>query len=393
MPGYRSAHRALPPVNPEPPMTTNLTVLSRSLTTRPADEHFATFADLRTAAATDDRNARVCTVASDSLEVVADADQLMLVSKKSGRGYPMTYHSSRRVAQLAGANADFVFGRLTPRVAAIALTDSLSRTSEDVQLHLGTVTRSSDLGHDGPVVRGITGTTYARVSDNAILHEVNEWLLPSGFVPALPTMNTDAQRNNIMGNNKPALFRGLSSSLFFFMAEGRGGEGAGGRPCHRGVLTSNSEVGQGSVKVTRFIFDALCANFIVWGARELQTTRRIHRGEPSRILRDVREQLRRETPEIMAAELDIMRRAAEVAFAPDLDTAVERLIKQFELSEAAAKTSLLLAAGGENRGTNALTHAWVANGVTSFAKSAANADRLVELATVGGDIYLAAGAR
>ncbi len=374
-------------------MTTNLLTVSHALTNRPADEHFASFADLCRAAEQDDRNARAVDVDVRSLEVVADGESLALVSKRAGRGYPMTHHSARRLATIAGGNAEFLFGRLAPKVAAIALTDALSRTEGTVQLHLGTITRATDLGHSGPVVRGITGTGYARVGDADMLREVHEWLIPNGFAPALPTINTDEQRNNIMGHNKPALFRGLSSSLWFFMAEGDAAPGAGDRPALRGYLLGNSEVGQGSAVVSRFVFDAFCANFIVWNARDMQTVRRIHRGEPSRILRGLREELRKATPEVQARELEVLRRAAEVEFATDLDLAVERLVKQFELSEAAAKTSLMLAAGNENRGTRPLTHAWVANGVTSFAKSSTNADRLVELATVGGDIYMAAGAR
>lgn len=369
-------------------MTTNLTALSRSLTTRSADEHFASFADLRTAAVQDDRNARAFDTPVNRLEVV-DQDGELLVGRGT-KAYPMTQHSLQRVAQLVGTTTAFL-GRLSPRVAAIALTDALRRVDGDVQVHLGTVTRAGDLGHDGPVARGITGTGYARVPDASILHEVNEWLLPNGFVAAQPTKNTNAQRDNIMGNNKPALFRGLSSSLWFFMAGDGEAAGAGGRPCFRGYLVGNSEVGQSSAFVSRFVFDALCANFIIWGAREMQTTRRIHRGEPARILRDLREELRKATPEVEARELAVMARAAETSFAPDLDTAVERLIREFELSEAASKTAIMLAAAGENRGTSLLTHAWVANGVTSLAKSAANADRLAELATLGGDIYLAAG--
>lgn len=43
-------------------MTTNLLTVSRALTNRPADEHFASFADLRRAAEQDDRNARAVDV-------------------------------------------------------------------------------------------------------------------------------------------------------------------------------------------------------------------------------------------------------------------------------------------------------------------------------------------
>lgn len=369
-------------------MTTNLMSASSNLSNRPADEHFASWQDLRAAADRDDRNARTVVSPASNIEVVAADSGLAIVSKRAGSSFALNNHSAGEIARLAGASSGFVFDRLQPKVAAIALTDALSRTGEEIALHLGTITGSNGL-HGGPVLRGITSPTYTRVSDSAIYAEVDRWLIGAGFKPALPTKNTDAQRNNIMGNNKPCLFRGLRDSFSFFMFE-KTSEGAGGRPVRRGVMVENSEVGASSVWVRQFVFDEFCANFIIWNAREMVEFRAIHRGDAGRILRGVREQLRNATPEVMARELEILKLAAEVTFADNEETAVERLIKEFELSESMSKGAVMLAHANENRGVRPLSFAGVANGVTSMAKSARNADKLVELAGVGGDIYFAA---
>ncbi|MEN8151833.1 MAG: hypothetical protein ABFS86_18610, partial [Planctomycetota bacterium] len=45
------------------------------------------------------------------------------------------------------------------------------------------------------------------------------WLLGSGFVPAVPTINTDAFGTNVMGNTKPALFRSDRDMFSFFYSD------------------------------------------------------------------------------------------------------------------------------------------------------------------------------
>lgn len=371
-------------------MTTNLMNASRNLMTRPADEHFASFADLLAAAQRDDRNSAVAVTPVDNIQVLAAVDgSLAVASKRSSKVYPMTHHSARAVCKLAGANPDFVFGRLTPKVAAEALTDSLGRTKgEDVALHLGTLTNCEGK-NDGAVLRGVTSKTYARVADADWLHEVHEWLLPLGFEPARPTKNTDAQRNNVMGNNKPCLFRGDKDSFAFFMHEAQS-EGAGGRPVRSGFIGQNSEVGVSSLWGMRFLFDDLCANFIIWNARDVQTFRAIHRGNPSQIVKRFREELREVAGGVTQKELEIVNAAAALQFATDTTIAVERLLADFNLSEANAQQAVALSTASENRGLRPLTYAAIANGVTSLAKQTGNADKLVEMATIGGDIYLAA---
>lgn len=369
---------------------TNLLAASRNLATRPADEHFASFASLRAAASFDQRNARTVDTAGNSLRVVAEGDELKVT--RGGAAFPMTHHGARALLRMAGASPDFVFDRLTPQTAAVALSEALSRGSaDDVRLLLGPVT-DSEGNHTAPRLRAITSTSYCRVWDADVYAEIDRWLIGAGFKPALPTLNTDAQRNNIMGNNKPCLFRGDADSFAFFMHE-ETREGAGDRPVRRGVFVKNSEVGRASLAPTRFLFDDFCANFIVWGAKAAKTLRIVHRGDnDAHLLRRFARELRHATPEIAQQELDVLRKAADVVFAKDTEEAAERLNVQFGLSQARSAEAIKRAAWAENRNLKPLTFAWAANGVTSLAKETTYADDLVELATIGGDIYLAGAA-
>lgn len=313
-------------------MTTQLLAASKHLMTRPADEHFATFADMTAAALKDKTNARTVNLDAKTLAVTADANGGLVLGRKGGTAaYPMTYHGARAMLRLAGASPEFVFERLSPATAATALTEALSKSTESVQLLIGTTT-----GADGvtvpPRVRAITSQSYCRVWDADVYEEIDRWLIGAGYAPALPTKNTDAQKNNIMGNNKPCLFRGDGSSFAFFMHE-QTAPGAGDRPVRRGVFVPNSEVGKSSTGATRFLFDDLCANFIVWNARAVQKLKIIHRGRSDgHLLRRLARELQAASPDIAQQELDVLRKAADKVFAKDTEEAAERLNVAFGLS-------------------------------------------------------------
>lgn len=370
---------------------TQLMDASNQLVNRPADEHFASFNSMRTAAAIDQRNHREVELSVNDLRFTSLDGSIQVMRKDGGASYGMNYYSFGQLCQKVGATRTFIGSRLSPRVAVTALNDAIVRVpDEQVRLLLGTVTKAEG-ETTGPALRALTSTGYCRVWDADMLRECHEWLLPNGFTPALPTINTNEQRDNILGNNKPCLFRGDRDSFAFFMTPDKVQEGHGGRPVRRGVLVGNSEVGARSLWTKRFVFDDVCANFIIWGASAVKSRRIIHRGDnDAKLLKRFRDEIRKCAPELAETELQILRHANEVTFAADANKAAERLTKQFNLTRAFAEQALAWATHSENKGTNELSHAWVANGVTSAAKVTGNADALVAMAEVGGDIFAAA---
>ena len=236
----------------------------------------------------------------------------------------------------------------------------------------------------------MTSPSYCRVWDADMLREAHEWALPLGYVPALPTINTNEQKQNIQGNSKPALFRGGDSSFAFLMTEKSTDFGDGSSPMRGGLMIRNSETGKASLGVMRMVFSEFCANFLIWDAKVQGSQRIIHRGRSDAdLLRRFRRELQCLKPELQARELDVIAQAGKAQFASDTEVAAERLTKQFGLSQARAEAAIERASWAENRGTRKLSHLWVANGVTTLAKETTYADALTELATIGGDIVLA----
>jgi len=375
-------------------MSTNLLNMSKNLATRAADEHYSSFNGMLAAARHDRANSREVNTTLHSLRIVADGGRLKLTRNLPGSGaYELSYQGARALSRLAGADAAFVYERLSPEVAAAALNNAL-QNGEDRNVNIMLSTFRGDGSTDNTArVRAINGEAYARVWDADYLEAVDRWLIGTGWKAAQPTINTNEQRDNIMGNNKPALFRGDGDSAVFLMCDNAPSQpGAGNRPAFRGWLGTNSEVGLRSLSGTDFVFDAFCANFIIWGARAMRSLRLVHRGHGSLLIRKFEQQLQLVEPVVTFDELDVMRKANEHQFAADVEKIVERLQQEFALSEVKAQRVVALAAANENRDTRELSHAWVANGVTSLAKEVRNSDALIELGTLGGDIYMA-GAR
>lgn len=371
---------------------TQLMQASRQLCERPSDEHFESFDALRQSARASRDNGRQVDIDPRAILFRPDDTQPGGVGVSLSDSLPavsLSYHSARQLAGFAGASPAFVFERLSPKTAALALNEGI---------------RNGERGSSGPErmvalidrgrLRAVNSQTYNRVWDADLLDIVHEWLLPHGFYPALPTKNTDAQRNNIFGNNKPALFRGDLDSFSFFMSDGDATDG-GNRPVRRGVFITNSEVVVRSIGVQSFVFDDVCANFIVWGARAQRRMRIVHRkgkdaAQGGDVLRRFRDEIRRLTPTMATAELAMLDKAAETMFAQTRDKAEDRLVTAFGTTQKLARSILERADFGENQSHKAGTHAHVAAGATSLAKEEVNADAIMALATLGGDIIASA---
>ena len=180
-----------------------LTEASTSLITRPPEEHYPSFEAIQSdASAQRDR----CT------EV--DAKDTSILFSESGDEIHFGEHTLRltpyALAQLAAmAKVPLpVLERITPETRAKVLNQTFPRNK-----------RYKVALVDGIRLRAITSDRYERVWDADVLEEVNRWLLGSGFIPAVPTINTDEHGTNVMGNTKPALFRSDRDMFSFFYSD------------------------------------------------------------------------------------------------------------------------------------------------------------------------------
>lgn len=352
-----------------------LTIAQRQLFTRPPEEHFQDLPTLRADAV--GQKVRSATVDA------RDTDILVCEDGESVRfGDVQLRLSHYSLAQLAGmARVPMpLLERLDVPTRVQVLNQTLPRNR-----------RYRTALVDGGSMRCLTSDRYERVWDADIIGEIERWLLSSGFVPAKPTINTDDRGTNLMGNNKPALFRSDRDSFFFFYGEKSSGEdGFGG--LRKGVVVYNSEVGAKSFGFSTFYFREMCSNFLIWDATGVKARRARHTGAVIGVVREFREDLQQVGAVLTTAELDAFEQARTVRFVPEgaseREQAIRRLVREFRLAEADATAAADLVRAPENPGEFSV---WgVVNGITSAAKTMAYAGDRADFSTVAGEVLASA---
>jgi hypothetical protein len=231
---------------------------------------------------------RSSVVSSRRLEAVPDANDQrrgLMIEGPNGPAEP-THWSFGQIASLVGAPASYLREVPAPIVAdCINYGLRFSRDIDDVGLLL---TQKDD---DTIELRAATGPRYGRVWNCEVADALVErfgdgihgnWRVPGEF-------GTDV----VVTKDNTTLFAS-DRDMFVFLADehnrievpGRR-DGQAGQMA-RGFFVWNSEVGATTLGAGFFLFDFVCCNRIVWGARDYNEVRIRHTaGAPDRWLEEV----------------------------------------------------------------------------------------------------------
>lgn len=236
--------------------------------TRPNDERFPTIQALYDATQGYYQSAREKQVPFDQVRTEAIDGDVQLVGK----------------ANVPAKLTHWAFGQICARIGAPAsyLRD-LPATLACQNLNHGLAQRVKDsagsaianlLFHQngGLILRALTSDQYTRIWN----WEVAERLLDmqaQGWEPAIPDFN---QGDEI----QPALYASDHDMFAFLRTKNVTiAEPGTHHPIYRGVIVENSEVGAAALKLTRFLYRAMCGNHIIWGASKVVELSVRHVGE------------------------------------------------------------------------------------------------------------------
>jgi hypothetical protein len=351
-------------------MTTILNMAKENLFRRPAEEHFESFAAIRDHAA--QQRARCREIETRDLNVLfgESGDVYFGDHAVAPTHYSMTQLSA--VARVPMA----VLERLEVPTRASVLNQTYERTR---RLRIGLA--------DGNRLRAVTSDRYERVWDEQIYDTVDRWLLPSGFIPARPTMSSDSVGTNVRGNNKPALFRSDRDSFAFFYSEDDPHDAFGG--LRKGVCIFNSEVGAKSLGFSTFLFRDMCANFLIWGATGVVERTARHTSAVRELFGEFDQVLRTIANRVSPLEYSAIEKAARTDFVSgkDPEAVKARLVKEFGVPVKHVDDVVEAVFLPENVGE--FTNWGLANGITSVAKSLPYAADGVDLSRIAGQVLVA----
>lgn len=160
--------------------------------------------------------------------------------------------------------------------------------------------------------------------------------------------------------------------FIFQVNEDKAIDGGDGESLYRGVFWSNSEVGAARFRATMFLYETVCGNHIVWGAKTVAEISIRHTGEARRMFIEAMRQVSARSE--MAASVDQHRiaQAKQKVLGASKDEVIDWVYgKQFGLSRTECENAYVLADRyAENHGNNPRSAWGFAAGVTRLSQQA-----------------------
>jgi hypothetical protein len=228
--------------------------------TRPADERFSTLEEMYAVTKGYADQAREKTVNWADLRVEAQGQDLHLVGR-TGVPATVTNYAFGQIANRVGAPAGYL-RTLAPTLAAQNLNYGLANKSTD-----GAQAALMFHQNGGLLLRAATSEIYSRIWNWEVIARLMDLSARHNLVPAQQTFSWDG--SGVPEDAPKALYASDHDMFAFLMSPDATVTDPVGQMLRRGVIAVNSEVGDKSLKFMGFYFRDVCANHIIWGAREL----------------------------------------------------------------------------------------------------------------------------
>lgn len=259
---------------------------------RPADERFWTLQDMVQACVSYYKEARESPVKYGDLRVQADNGEVLLIGKANVPAR-LTNYAFNQLSARVGAPPSYL-SKLPATLAAQNLNHGLAGRGLDDTAKLLVHVNGSVLA------RCLVGEGYQRIWNFEIAHrlaklEADGWKAPPARpCNARPDQIRLATEEDVLRSSKGGLGikvgdqigpSGLYASdrdMFTFLVHEDNpltNPADPATPLNRGFFCWNSEVGDRSFGIMSFLYDAVCGNHIVWGAKAVQEIRIRHLGD------------------------------------------------------------------------------------------------------------------
>lgn len=276
--------------------STTITRASREWLIRPDDERYLSLDDLYAATFTRAHQSRVRTLVNQSLIARGSEDArgtLHLEHEELGLLAP-THWSLGQLATISRTPArwirDISKAPCGPAFAAHALNLGLRHLADRDQVQV--MSRTEEVpGETRRELRCIVGPDYGRIYDHEVVRAVMEanedgrWHVPAASYA-------------VQNPKRATTLYASDRDVFVFLVDDEHPvqvrvDGGSVRHLFRGFMVWNSEVGHHKFGFLTFLYDFVCDNRMVWGAREVKEIHIKHtKNAPERFAKEVRPLLR-----------------------------------------------------------------------------------------------------
>lgn len=349
---------------------------------RPADERFTSLREMQGHFELARRNSRERVIATRSLRVAPTEEPgnhgLEILGPDGGRATP-SHWAFGQLAGLAEAPSGYLRTMPSPIVAdCLNWGLQYKREVEDIGLLLAR-SASGDV-----TARAATGPRYGRIWNEEILRGLiarfgdgelsNDWTVPGTYGQSLDSI-TKANTTLFAGDRDMFVFLANERNRIE-IPDRRNGEAG---ELARGFFVWNSEVGSATFGIATFLFDYVCQNRIVWGARQYRKITLRHTPKaPIRWADEFEPALRAYAEDSTGGIVA----AIAAARAARIEDSSEWLAKRFGKK----LVPLFQDAALDNEGRPIETIWDAVCAITAYARGLGNQDERVELERKGGDL-------
>lgn len=370
--------------------TTTITRASEEWWNRPDDQRFLTLDELYHATHLRADQSRVRTIENKSLVARGSEEArgfFHLEHEELGILAP-THWSLGQLATISRTPAKWIrdASRVPtgPAFAAYAVNLGLRHLADREEIQVMSRTEEAR-GETRRELRCIVGPDYGRIYDHEVVRAVQEaneegrWHVPAASYA-------------VQNPRRATTLYASDRDVFIFLVDQKNPitvpvDGAI-RTLYRGFMVWNSEVGHHTFGFMTFLYDFVCDNRTVWGAREVKELRLKHtKNAPDRFVREVRPMLR-DYAEASVVDVEAQLERATRKKVGSSDEEVLNWLRTHDFTKKEGE-AILRTAKVEEGGARTLWE--VVNGGTAFARSIPyNDDRVVLEKRVSGLLRVAA---
>lgn len=244
----------------------NLFHASNQWATRPDDEKFRNLTDLYTQTKRYADAAKEAVVPWDTLHIETDTEEYtneknLFLTGSKGKQATLTNWAFGQLCQRAEAPASYL-RTLPAKLAATNLNHGLHKRLES------TVKDAKLLFHTNGtlILRALTTEAYERLWNYEVAERLLDLADRYNLEPARSTFRSFDKEEN------PSLYASDHDMFAFLMTQSREVEDG----LFRGCIVANSEVGDRSLSLMRFLFREICGNHIIWDVSECAEIRVRH---------------------------------------------------------------------------------------------------------------------